>query len=118
MQFLKTLFWVLLAIIVAVFAANNWKPVQILLWAGLVAEINLPLLLLLSFLAGFLPVLLVHHAVKWRLRHRLGMAERTVEELRTTIVAASTQHPGQAEITDEPVNALMPVLTAVPPGVA
>ena len=66
MQFLKTLFWFLLAVVGAVFAIGNWTTVPIRLWAGLVAEVNLPLLLLLTFLAGLVPTLLFHHAVKWR----------------------------------------------------
>lgn len=83
MQFLKTLFWFLLAVIVAVFSIGNWTTVPIKLWAGLIAEVNLPLLLVLTFLAGLFPVLLYHHAVKWRMKQKLSTAERTIADLRT-----------------------------------
>ncbi|WP_294104918.1 LapA family protein [Sphingomonas sp.] len=90
MQFLKTLFWFLLAVVVVVFALGNWTTVPIHLWAGLIAEINLPLLLIITFLAGLFPTLLYHHAVKWRLRHRLAAAERAVADLRGMATATTT----------------------------
>lgn len=93
MQFLKTLFWFLLTVVVVVFALGNWTTVPIHLWAGLIAEINLPLLLLITFLAGLFPTLLYHHAVKWRLRHRLAAAERAVADLRGMATATSTTPP-------------------------
>lgn len=93
MQFLKTLFWFLLAVTVAVFSIGNWTTVPIKLWAGLIAEVNLPLLLVLTFLAGLFPVLLYHHAVKWRLRQKLTTAERALAELR---IAAAAPPPSSA----------------------
>ncbi|MGL4314042.1 MAG: hypothetical protein ACRCSO_08630 [Sphingomonas sp.] len=98
MQFLKTLFWALLIVIIAVFSIGNWTTVPIRLWGGLVADVNLPLLLILTFLAGLFPVLLYHHAVRWRLTSRLAGAERTIAELRgatavTTKPAAESTAP-------------------------
>ena len=132
MQFLKTLFWFLLAVIVAVFAIGNWTSVPIKLWAGLIADVNLPMLLVVTFLAGLLPVLLYHHAVRWRLRQKLTSAERAVADLRAAAVAAATTPITPAGMTaDKGATALPPappiedrpippsaVATAVPPGVA
>lgn len=115
MQFLKTLFWFLLAVIGAVFAIGNWTSVPIRLWAGLVAEVNLPLLLLLTFLAGLLPTLLFHHAVKWRLRQKLATSERAVADLRG--LAATTAAAAPTIVANDPVPP-PPVPMAVPPGVA
>jgi uncharacterized integral membrane protein len=84
MQFLKILFWCLLAFVAAIFTFGNWTSVQIHLWGGLLAEVNLPLLLLLTFLLGLLPTLLFHHAVRWRLRSRLMSLERTMANLHPT----------------------------------
>lgn len=89
MQFLKTLFWALLVVIVTVFSIGNWTTVPIRLWGGLIADVNLPLLLVLTFLAGLFPVLLYHHAVRWRMKARLATAERTIVELRNAAVAAA-----------------------------
>lgn len=83
MQFLKILFWCLLAFVAALFTYGNWFSVPIRLWGGLVAETNLPALLLFTFLLGLLPTLAWHQAVRWRLRQRLATAERTVAELRS-----------------------------------
>ena len=123
MQFLKTLFWALLVVIITVFAIGNWQAVPIHLWAGLVADVNLPLLLVLTFLAGLFPVLLYHHAVKWRLTSKLASAERSLSEIRGIGVtsAAMIAEPGIAEPVDVPA-VLTPapgaVPSAVPPGVA
>jgi hypothetical protein len=86
MQFLKILFWCLLAFVAAVFTIGNWITVPIKLWGGLVAEVNLPLLLLITFLIGLLPTMLYYHAVRWRLRNRLTTTERTLTDLRSALV--------------------------------
>ena len=53
MQFLKILLWCLLAFVAAIFTFGNWSWVTIKLWGGLVAEVNLPFLMLLMFLPGW-----------------------------------------------------------------
>lgn len=82
MQFLKILFWCLLAFVAALFTFGNWVSVPIKLWGGLVAETNLPFLLLVTFLAGLVPTYAWQQAIRWRLRGRLNAAERTIAELR------------------------------------
>lgn len=85
MQFLKYLFWCLLAFLAAVFTFGNWTRVSIQLWSGLIADVNLPFLLLVTFLAGLLPMLLYHVTARYRLRQRLQNTERTVEALRASL---------------------------------
>jgi putative membrane protein len=111
MQFLKILFWCLLAFLAALFTLGNWTNVQIKLWGGLIAEINLPLLLLATFLLGLLPMLLYHHTVRWRLRQRLATAQGTVETLRTPAYV-----PPTAPLKPDPDPAPPAILTVVPPG--
>jgi lipopolysaccharide assembly protein A len=77
MQFLKTLFWVLVAVIVVLFAYRNWAPVTLNLWDDIQADINLPLLLLVVFLLGFLPTWLLMRTRLWSHRRRLDALERT-----------------------------------------
>ncbi len=113
MQFLKTLFWFLLAVIAAVFAIGNWTTVPIKLWAGLVAEVNLPLLLVLTFLAGLLPTLLFHHAVKWRMRQKLTTTERALADIR----GLTAVPPPDAVIEDQTLPPSAAPM-AVPPGVS
>ncbi len=76
MQFLKTLFWVLLAVIIALFARANWFDVTLNLWGDLQLDIKVPVLMMLMFLAGFLPLFLVHRARLWTLKRRLEAEKR------------------------------------------
>ena len=76
MQFLKTLFWVLVAVVAVLFASWNWHPVTVNLWANLQADIKLPLLLLIAFLIGWLPAWLILRARLWTVRRRLDVYER------------------------------------------
>ena len=114
MQFLKILFWALMAFVAAVFTFGNWKWVPVQLFGNLVAEVNLPLLLLVTFLLGFLPTLIYQRTIRWRLRQRLQAAERALASLRAS-----------ADAPAEPVAPVFPtsippasVPSAVPPGVA
>ncbi|MES2136967.1 MAG: lipopolysaccharide assembly protein LapA domain-containing protein [Pseudomonadota bacterium] len=76
MQFLKTLLWVLIAVIVALFANRNWSDVTLNLWGDIQADIKVPALLLVVFLLGFLPTWLVMRARLWSCRRRLEALER------------------------------------------
>ena len=73
MQFLKTLLWVLVAVLVAIIASNNWRDVTIDLWSNLQADIKLPVLLLAIFLTGFLPTWVVMRGKLWRLKRRIAL---------------------------------------------
>ncbi len=93
MQFLKTLFWVVIAVVAAVFAYRNWEPVTLNLWGGLQADVKLPVLVIAAFLIGLLPGVLLHQATRWRLRRRLAEAERNLAELRPAETLAATIEP-------------------------
>ena len=71
MQFLKTLFWVLLAVFIALFASRNWFDVTMNLWGNLQADIKAPVLLALMFLIGWLPTFLLYRARVWALQRRI-----------------------------------------------
>jgi lipopolysaccharide assembly protein A len=89
MQFLKILFWCLLSFLVAIFTWGNWSWVSINLWGGLVAEVNLPFMLLLTFLAGAIPTWLYHRTLRWRLSQRLATAERVIADLKPIVPMGS-----------------------------
>ena len=74
MQFLRTLFWVMLAVFLAIIASNNWSDVTINLWGSLQADIKLPLLVLIAALIGFLPPFLLLRARLWRLERRIAVS--------------------------------------------
>lgn len=77
MGFLRTLFWIAVTVVVVVFSLRNWVPVTINLLGNLQADVKLPILLLLFFLLGFLPLYVWHRATRWRHARALA-AERTV----------------------------------------
>jgi putative membrane protein len=76
MQFLKTLFWVLIAVLVVLFSTHNWFDVTVNLWGDIQADIKLPVLLLIFFLLGFLPTWLISRARIWSHRRRIEAMER------------------------------------------
>ena len=76
MQFLRTLFWVLLAVTVVLFATRNWFDVTLNLWGDIQVDIKAPVLLAVMFLLGFLPTFLVYRARLWALRRRIEAQER------------------------------------------
>jgi len=82
MQFLRTLFWVILLFAAALFAYRNWTPVEVQLFGGLVADAKLPVLMFGAFLLGLLPTYILHRTTRWQLRRRAEAAERSLAELR------------------------------------
>jgi uncharacterized integral membrane protein len=76
MRFLSTLFWVLLAVIVVLFASRNWSDVTLNLWGDIQADVKIPILLLIVFLIGFLPPWIIMRARVWGHRRRVEALER------------------------------------------
>ena len=77
MQFLKTLFWVIVAVALVLFGRANWFPVTLTLWGGLQADVKLPVLVVAAFLIGFLPTFLLYRARLWSLKRRLEVQAPT-----------------------------------------
>jgi putative membrane protein len=71
MPFLKTLFWVIVAVVLVLFAQANWDMVTIDLWGGLQADVKLPVLVIGAFLLGFLPTYILYRSRVWSLKRRL-----------------------------------------------
>jgi lipopolysaccharide assembly protein A len=76
MRFLSTVFWVLLAVILALFASRNWSDVTLNLWGDIQADIKVPVLLLIVFLLGFLPTWLIMRARVWSHQRRVEALDR------------------------------------------
>jgi uncharacterized integral membrane protein len=94
MQFLKTLFWVLLAVFVALFASRNWSDVTLNLWGDIQVDIKIPVLMTVMFLLGFLPIFLLHRARLWTMRRRLEAQER-----QQAAVPVASATPGNTDDT-------------------
>ncbi|MGI8944230.1 MAG: DUF1049 domain-containing protein, partial [Qipengyuania sp.] len=89
MQIIRTIFWVLILVLLIVFTAFNWKPVEVKLWENMIVETKIPALVVISFLLGLIPAWMVHRGTKWRLQRRIGALESAA---RTT--AATRRVPG------------------------
>lgn len=111
MRFLKTVFWTLIAVVAVIFGTNNWTPISINIWNGMMVDTYLPLLLLIAFLVGMLPALLLHRLTRWQMGRKLETTKRA-------LVEAQRPEP-QTQIAAETAPAMQPVAApiAVPPGV-
>lgn len=78
MQFLRTAFWVIIAMIIMLFTFTNWTPVTINIWGGNMIETKLPVVVIVAFLAGSLPLWLIHKTTRWRMNRKLEHAERAL----------------------------------------
>ena len=78
MNIIRTIVWVVLAIALLIFSFNNWTPVEVKIWEDLVLETKIPALVVVSFLAGLLPVWALHRGTRWQLRRRIQSLETAV----------------------------------------
>ena len=85
MQFLRTVFWVVLAVVGVIFSFNNWQIVSIKLWGDIIVDTPLPILLFVVFMLGLLPTLILHRATRWNLNRKLEVANRNLTETRAVV---------------------------------
>ena len=100
MQFLKTLFWVILAVALVMFASANWKMVTVELWGNLEADVKLPVLVIGAFLIGFLPTFILYRTRLWSMKRRLETQAQT--HVANAPAAAMTVRNPAAPETDAP----------------
>ena len=109
MRFLKILFWILIGGLAAAFVIyNEAERVEIALWGNLVADVSLPILLVLVFLLGLIPMLIAYHTLRWRMRMRVNSLERTIGELRQSQEPAPSPpavDPGDMLVGVDPIGA-------------
>lgn len=106
MRVIKTVVWVLLAVALLVFSLNNWHTATIRIWDTLVLETPLPVLVVLSFLLGLVPMWLLHKAGRWRLTRRINALENTVRSaVSAPPLATSTQLEAQTSTEQAPAPA-------------
>lgn len=81
MHVLKTIVWAAIVAALAVFAYANWFRIDVTIWNNVVLNTPLPMIILSSFLIGFLPMWLFHRAGLWRLRRRINALETAQRSL-------------------------------------
>ena len=116
MQFLKTLFWVILAVALVLFSLTNWNMVTINLWGGLQADIKLPVLVIGAFLIGFLPTWVLYRTRLWSLKRRLeGQAQAHVANAPGAVVRNPPARVDPDEPHDDMTNPIFVALDTTDP---
>lgn len=92
MQFLKTLFWVIIGVALFIFAFANDGRVTVNLWGNLQAEVKTWLLVIGPFLLGFLPTWIFHRLSLWQQR-RVSSAAQQRALTNTTFSTAPATAP-------------------------
>ena len=108
MQVVRTIVWVLLLVALLIFSFNNWNPVEVKIWEGLVLETKIPALVLISFLIGLLPMWLLHWATKWQLKRRIGSLESAARSAAMNLSAQVDPEPAPAPPVNEEPKPLTP----------
>ncbi len=83
MQAIRTIIWIIVAVVLTIFAVANSQVVAVSVWPGYVAELPLSILIILVFLLGFLPPFLFNLGNRWRLGRQISMQEQVIAQLRT-----------------------------------
>ena len=106
MKILRTILWVLVGIGFLIFAIYNWQPVELTLWQNLVLETKVPVLAMLAFLAGFLPMWALHRSVVWGLHRRIRALETSLKNnaMARQREAQPTSLPVADSAVDSPVD--------------
>ncbi|WP_379921101.1 hypothetical protein [Erythrobacter sp. R86502] len=84
-----------------IFAIYNWQPVELTLWQNLVLETKVPVLALLAFLAGFLPMWALHRSVVWSQNRRIRALEASLKN--AAMVRQRDTQPTTVTGVDNPV---------------
>ncbi|PBN44309.1 LapA family protein [Sphingobium sp. D43FB] len=111
MQFLRTAFWVVIAVALAFFCMANYVPVTVRLWGDLVMETKLPVLLIGAFLLGALPFWIMARATRWRLKRRLDSTERALAAV-TTPPTAPAAPVASMPVAHSPMSSTPPMADA------
>ena len=93
MQVVRTIVWVLLLVVLLIFSINNWTPVEVKIWEGLVLETKIPALVVISFLLGLLPMWLLHRITAYAARRRISSLETAARTVAVTPVAPPAVDP-------------------------
>ncbi len=102
MHFLRTLFWVIIAVGLLIFARQNNQAVTVQLWGGLQADVKLWLLVVAPFLLGFLPTWVFHRISVWQARRRAEAAAQRAADMPLYRPLPSTSAPDRAVSAPEP----------------
>lgn len=97
MQIVRTIVWVLILFGLLVFSFFNWDPVEVQLWDNLVLETKVPILVIVAFLLGLLPMWVYHRTSRWNLNRRISSLENAA---RSNALSGRHSPPPSAPASD------------------
>ncbi len=109
MNIVRTIVWVLLLVVLLIFAINNWNPVEVKIWEGLVLETKIPALAVIAFLIGLVPMWLLHRGRSFYLNRRIGSLETAARSAAVTPVAPPQAPPEPVSAHDRPAEDASPL---------
>jgi lipopolysaccharide assembly protein A len=114
-KILRTIIWVLAAVGFLIFAVYNWRPVELTLWQNVVLETKVPVLALLAFAVGLVPMWAYHRSVAWGLNRRVRALETSLKNAAMArpaeiapVIAADSSVDKPAKSAGEPADPLAP----------
>lgn len=96
MQIIRTILWVLLFVAMVIFAVNNWVPVEVKIWEGLVLETKVPALVIAAFLLGLLPMWMIHRGRSWQLNRRIRSLQNAAQSAAAVLMPSRPAEPESA----------------------
>lgn len=96
MRVIRTIVWLVVLVGLVLFSVTNWTPVAVRIWDDLVWETRLPAIVVLSFLAGLVPMWLLHVAGRWRMRRRISALETAVRQPSAALTSTQLDAAGQS----------------------
>jgi hypothetical protein len=97
MQFLRTAFWVVLAVAIALFCKANNRPTEIKIWGDIVWSTRIWFPILIAFLVGAIPFWIMARTTRWRMKRKLDSTERAL----IAATASAAPAPLPVSTTDE-----------------
>ena len=96
MRMIRTIVWLVVLVMLVLFSVTNWIPVTVRIWEDLVWETRLPAIVVLAFLAGLVPMWLLHATGRWRMRRRITALEAAARQPSAALTSTQLDAAGHS----------------------
>lgn len=110
MQFLRTAFWVVAAVAIALFCKANNRALDIKVWGDIIWQTRIWFPIVLAFLLGAVPLWIVCRASRWQHKRRIDSLERALASATAAATADSIVAPPvpAPAVSNEPMPSPLP----------
>ncbi|ANU07738.1 hypothetical protein [Paraurantiacibacter namhicola] len=99
MAVFRTIVWALLLAALLLFSVYNWTDVEVRIWEGLLLQTKIPALVIVSFLAGLLPMWLLHRGKSWHYNRKIRTLESQTRNASVGTATGSTDAITPSSVT-------------------